>query len=172
MTGPDAELLAPPRSSSGLALTITRSFEAPPSLVFQAWTRPGMLVRWLGPRGFMAREVSQDLRPGGAWRACLRPEDGSSDLWQSGVYREVVPPRRLSFTFAWEGGQGCGPGHETLVTVDLREDGPLTVMTFRQAMFETVQRRDGHFEGWSSSFGRLAEFLAAGQTDDRKGYER
>jgi uncharacterized protein YndB with AHSA1/START domain len=168
MAGTDAGPLAPQRGQVGFELTITRSFAAPRGLVFKAWTRPEMLVRWLGPRGFMAREISQDVRPGGAWRACLRPDDGGDDLWQGGVYHEVVEPERLAFTFAWDGNDGCA-GRETLVTITLDEDGPRTLMTFRQKMFETVQRRDGHFEGWSSSFGRLAEFLADRAAEQQSG---
>ena len=140
-------------------LVITRVFDAPRKLVFRAWTDPDQARRWLGPRGFTAPHFEQDLRPGGAWRACLRPDDGGRDLWQGGVLKEVVEPERLVFTFAWDQEDGR-PGHETLVTVTFAEQDGRTVMTFRQAVFETVDQRDGHAGGWSSSFDRLAEHLA------------
>jgi uncharacterized protein YndB with AHSA1/START domain len=90
----------------------------------------------------------------------LRPDAGGPDLWQSGVYREIVAPRHLVFTFAWDQEDGT-PGHETLVTLTLAEEGGKTRMTFRQALFATVASRDGHAGGWSSSFERLAEHLAS-----------
>ncbi len=76
-----------------------------------------------------------------------------------GVYREIVEPERLVFTFVWEEADGT-PGREMLVTVSLAEHDGKTRMTFHQALFESVEDRDGHRDGWSSSFDVLAEYLA------------
>jgi uncharacterized protein YndB with AHSA1/START domain len=113
----------------------------------------------MGPRGFTASHVQQDLRSGGVWRACLHPSDGGRDLWHGGVYREVVEPERLVFTFAWDTEDGRR-GHETLITISFAEEQGKTRMTFRQAVFESVERRDAHEKGWSSTFDRLVEYLA------------
>src|SRR5712692_7136395 len=96
-------------------LVITRVFDAPRSLVFKAWTEPDRAVRWWGPQGFTTISCEMDVRPGGAWRICMRSPNGS-DEWQQGVYREIVEPERLVFTYAFEDASGK-PGHETLVTV-------------------------------------------------------
>lgn len=146
-------------ASAERVLLITRVFDAPRDLVFRAWTDPAHAKRWMGPRGFTATHLEQDLRPGGAWRACLRPDDGGRDLWQGGVFREVMPPERLVFTFAWDREDGSR-GHETLVTITFTEDQGRTRMTFRQAVFEAVEQRDSHRGGWNSSFDRLEEHLA------------
>jgi len=135
-------------------LTITRTFNAPAALVFKAWTQAEHLVRWLGPKSHPAREVEVDFREGGAWRACLRSPDGE-DLWMGGQYREISPPDRLVLTFAWD-----STGFETVVTIRLEEVGERTVMHFQQAPFASVDSRDSHNEGWSSSFDRLAEHVA------------
>jgi uncharacterized protein YndB with AHSA1/START domain len=135
-------------------LTITRTFNAPAALVFKAWTQAEHLVRWLGPKSHPAREVEVDFREGGAWRACLRSPDGE-DLWMGGQYREISPPDRLVLTFAWD-----STGFETVVTIRLEEVGERTVMHFHQAPFASVDSRDSHNEGWSSSFDRLAEHVA------------
>ena len=142
-------------------LVITRVFDAPRHLVFNAWADPAQSRQWMGPRGFTATDVTQDPRPGGAWRLCLRADDGSRALWQGGVFREITPPERLVFTFAWDDESGR-PGHEMLVTVSFaeREDGT-TLMTFRQEGFDTAENRDGHREGWGSTFDRLVDHLAA-----------
>jgi uncharacterized protein YndB with AHSA1/START domain len=148
-------------------LVITRVFDAPRHLVFNAWADPAQSRQWMGPRGFTATDVTQDPRPGGAWRLCLRADDGSRELWQGGVFREITPPERLVFTFAWDDEAGR-PGHEMLVTVTFaeRQDGT-TLMTFRQEVFDTVENRDGHREGWGSTFDRLAEHLAAARKKRR-----
>ena len=99
------------------------------------------------------------MRPGGSWRTCLRPKDGGPDLWQRGVYREIVEPERLVYTFSWDREDGA-PGHETLVTITFEEQGGKTLMTLKQAVFETTQNRDGHRWGWNSSFDRLGEYLS------------
>ena len=141
-------------------LVITREFNAPPGLVFKAWTDPAHAARWGGPDGFTATQVVGELRPGGRWRACLRRDEDGLELWQGGTYREVVPPERLVFTFAWDREDGS-PGDEMLITVLFAEAGGRTRMTFRQEGFPTVAMRDGHAGGWSSAFDRLAEHLAS-----------
>jgi uncharacterized protein YndB with AHSA1/START domain len=76
------------------------------------------------------------------------------------VYRDVVEPERLAFTWAWEDADGQ-PGHETLVTVDFVEQDAGTRLVVHQAGFESNNARDLHHEGWSSGLNRLADYLAA-----------
>jgi uncharacterized protein YndB with AHSA1/START domain len=140
-------------------LTIRRSFDAPRALVFRVWTEPQHLAQWSCPRGFTMTENSGDLRVGGAFSACMRSPEGS-DHRLRGVYREIVAPERLVFTHAWIDAGGT-PGPETIVTVTLAERNGRTEMTFHQGIFASVGARDGHQQGWTSCFERLAELLAA-----------
>ena len=140
-------------------LVIVREFQAPRALVFRAWTDPTLMRRWMGPRSHPMCAGDGDVRPGGAWRAALRPAQGGPDLWQGGRYLEVVEPERLVFTFAWDGEDGRR-GLETVVSVNFAETGGVTTMTFRQSVFETESSRDSHGVGWSSTFDRLEEFFA------------
>ena len=135
-------------------LTITRRFNAPPSLVFKAWTQPEHLVRWLGPKEFRAHDIALDVREGGSWRACITGPD-EDEHWMGGRYREISPHDRLVFTFAWD-----STGFETVVTITLAADGDQTAMTFHQAPFASVESRDSHNQGWTSSFDRLAALVA------------
>jgi uncharacterized protein YndB with AHSA1/START domain len=139
-------------------LVITRIFDAPRDVVFQAWTEPGRVARWWGPQGFVTTYCDMDIRPGGGFRVCMRSREGA-EHWKQGVYREVVEPERLVFTFAWEDAEGK-PGHQTLVTVSFAEEGAKTKLTLHQAVFETVARRDEHQRGWTSTLERFAEYLA------------
>jgi uncharacterized protein YndB with AHSA1/START domain len=142
-------------------LVIARIFDAPSHLVFQAWTQPDRAARWWGPQGFVTTYCNMDVRPGGTFRVCMRSPAGA-EHWKQGVYREVVPPERLVFTFAWEDAEGK-PGHQTLVTVTFAEHGDKTELTLHQAVFESVARRDEHRRGWASTLERFAEYLAKNQ---------
>ena len=139
-------------------LVITRVFDAPRPLVFKAWTKPEHLVRWWGPQGFTTPSCTMDVRPGGAFRLCMRSPEGT-DHWLRGVYREIVEPERLVCTWAWEDAEGK-PGHETLLTVSFAEHGGKTKLTLHQAVFESVTARDSHQGGWTECLDRLAEYLA------------
>jgi len=144
---------------AGGELIIKRVFAAPREKVFRAWTDPVQAMRWWGPRDYPATHMEIDARPGGKWRHCLTSLETGKELWQGGVFREVVAPERLVFTFAWE--EEGERGLETLVTVTFADQGAKTLMTFRQAPFQSVSERDGHHGGWTSTFDRLDDLLAA-----------
>jgi uncharacterized protein YndB with AHSA1/START domain len=139
-------------------LTITRVFDAPRDLVFKAWTDTAHGNEWSAPRRFMVAAFEADVRPGGALRLRMRTPDGE-ELRVGGIYREIVPPERIVSTHAWQNPDGT-LGHETIMTVELAARGDQTEMTFRQTGFESVEERDGHRDGWSECFDRLAEHLA------------
>jgi uncharacterized protein YndB with AHSA1/START domain len=139
-------------------LVIERVFDAPRRLVFRAWTAPEHLVRWWGPHGFTLPSCRMDFRPGGAFRCLMRSPEGT-DHRLRGVYREIVEPERLVFTFAWEDEEGR-LGHETLVTVTFADHGGRTKLILHQAVFESVTARDSHREGWTETLERLAAYLA------------
>jgi uncharacterized protein YndB with AHSA1/START domain len=88
----------------------------------------------------------------------MRSPQGT-DHWKRGVYREIVPPERIVFTFSWEDVDGK-PGHELLTTVTFAEHGTKTKLTLHQAVFETVERRDDHRGGWTSCLERFADYIA------------
>ena len=141
-------------------LTITRLFQAPRHLVFDAWTRDDHIARWWGPRDFTVPSCEIDARPGGAYRACLRSPQGT-DYRLQGTYREIARPHRLVFTFAWEDERGR-PKHETLCTVTFADQGEATLMTFHQALFDSMDDRDSHHGGWSEAIDKLEALLARG----------
>jgi len=139
-------------------LVVTRVLDAPRRLVFKAWTEPEQVARWWGPQGFVTTLCEMDIRPGGAYRVGMRSSQGTHHV-RRGVYREIVEPERIVFTYAWEDAEGK-PGHETLVTVTFAEQGTKTKLTLHQAIFETATARDAHQAGWTSCLERFAEYLA------------
>jgi uncharacterized protein YndB with AHSA1/START domain len=140
--------------------TITRVFDAPRELVFQAWTEPAHFTHWFGPRGFTTplATISMDVRPGGAWRATMVAADGA-EAPIHGVYREVAAPERLVFT---TGDPDNTSGQvASVATVTLTELGGATKMVFHQAGYNTDQAHaDAAKAGWMEFFERLAEHLA------------
>jgi uncharacterized protein YndB with AHSA1/START domain len=139
------------------ALTLTRVFDAPVRLVFQAWTEGRHLKHWSAPRGFTIPHSEGEAKPGTAWRCCMRRPDGT-DLWLGGVYREVVQDRLLVMTHAWDD-EDSRPGHETVVTVRFEDLGGQTRVTLHQGPFDSTASRDGHLGGWSECLERLSELL-------------
>jgi uncharacterized protein YndB with AHSA1/START domain len=144
-------------------LVLTRVFDAPRELVFEAWTDPDRVAAWWGPKGFTTVSYDMDIRPGGTYRFCMRSPQGI-DYWKQGVYREVAAPERLIFTFTWVNTDGS-LGQEMLVTVTFAVEGEKTRMTFHQGPFETVAEHDDHLRGWTSTFERFAGYLANAFSD-------
>ena len=141
-------------------LVITRIFHAPRALVWKAWADPKHMIQWMGPRNHPARHIEGDFRPGGAWRRAMTGE-GGDDLWHGGVYREIVEPERMVFTFAWDGDDGK-PENEMLITITFAEEGANTKMTFHQTLFRSAEQCNNHIASWglTGTFDRLEEFLA------------
>jgi uncharacterized protein YndB with AHSA1/START domain len=137
---------------------LTRVFDAPVDLVWRAWTEQEHLAKWSAPRGYTITRGEGDLRAGGKWRCCMRDPDGA-EHWLGGVYREIVPPRLLVMTHAWDD-EGGKPGPETVVTVRLEDLGGRTKLTLEQTGFASDESRDGHKGGWSECLDILAEHLA------------
>lgn len=143
--------------AAGLELKIERVIHAPRERVFKAWTDPKLAVQWWGPKAYPATFLEMDVSVGGAWRGMLRSVADGTVLSHRGVFREIVEPSLISFTFAWdaEGERGM----ETLVTLTFEDLGGKTRFTLHQSPFITAGERDGHVEGWNSALNRLEHSL-------------
>lgn len=138
-------------------LDIEREFDAPRELVFQVWTDAEHFAQWCAPAGLDIVENTLDLRRGGVWWSRMIAPDGEECI-ASGVYREIVEPERLVFTYAHEMPDGSR-GPETLVTVTFTEQQGRTVVHLHQAVFDTVENRVAHSMGWGECLDRLAAHL-------------
>jgi uncharacterized protein YndB with AHSA1/START domain len=141
-------------------IAMTCAFEAPRRLVFEAWTRPELLRRWYGPRGWSLEVCEIDLKVGGAWRYVSR-QPGGKKVGQRGIYQEVVPGKRLVYTESWD---DWNPG-EVLVTTSFEEEGGRTTVT-NTLRFPSQEVRDmllksGMDSGYADECARLAELMAA-----------
>jgi uncharacterized protein YndB with AHSA1/START domain len=144
-------------------LVMKRAFAAPHRMVFDAYTRPELIRRWLGAFAGWEFDVCEvDLREGGAYRWVWRNTDGRT-MGMGGVYREISAPHRLvcteKFDESWYEGEG-------LVTATFVEAGGTTTLTVTMR-YESTATRDGVLaspmeEGVSASYDRLEEMLVAG----------
>jgi uncharacterized protein YndB with AHSA1/START domain len=141
-------------------IRLTRAFDAPRRLVWEAITKPEHVARWWGLRGSTLTVCEMDFRPGGAWRFVLRGPDGQDHPFK-GEYREVVPPERVVSTFIYDV-EGIRD-HESLETLTLDErDGKTTLSV--TVLHKSKEARDGHLQsgmefGAAQSYDRLAELL-------------
>jgi uncharacterized protein YndB with AHSA1/START domain len=139
-------------------IVLTRVFNAPRKLVFDAWTNPKYLPQWmLGPDGWTMPVCEIDLRPGGSWHFIWRHSSGK-EMEMRGAYREVQPPERLVSSESW------GPGRpETLNTLVLSEHAGVTTATIT-ILYVSKEARDaaiatGMKVGMAMSYDRLESFL-------------
>jgi uncharacterized protein YndB with AHSA1/START domain len=137
---------------------ITRAFNAPRRLVFEAWTKPEHVRQWYGLKAMTMTVCDIDLRPGGAWRYVVAGPDGSEHGF-SGVYREIAPPERLVYTEGYE----AMPGHDYLSTLTFDEQQGKTTVTMH-LLYKSQEDRDGHLgsgmeAGMNETLDRLEALL-------------
>ncbi len=145
--------------SAGLRLQVSKVIRANRERVFDAWTRPEVMKKWFGPADMSADEITIDLRVGGSYRIAMQRCESSTGAPDTavatGVYREIVRPERLSFS--WN--NNWTPGEETLVTVLLKEVAGGTELTLIHERFGSTESMGGHERGWLGSVAKLADFL-------------
>jgi uncharacterized protein YndB with AHSA1/START domain len=149
-----------------LEVVVVRDFNAPRSLVFEAWTRPELVSRWLlGPPGWTMPVCEMDVRVGGKFRWRWRNEAGA-EFGFTGVFREVVRPSRIVHTEVYDPGTvGGDMGGEALITAVLTETNGITTYT-TTIRYQSKADRDaavstGMTDGMEQSFAQLDALLAA-----------
>ena len=141
-------------------IAMTRCFDAPRSLVFDALTKPEVLKRYFATPGWSLVVCEIDLKEGGAYRYVWRSDDGA-EMGMGGLYREILAPERIVNTEAFD--EPWYPG-EALDTTVLGEQGGTTILTLT-VLYESREARDavlktGMEHGLSAIYDRLAELLA------------
>lgn len=141
-------------------IVMTRIFNAPRELIFNAYTDPNLIPQWWGLKRLMTTVVKMEVRPGGIWRFVQRGSDGNEYVF-NGMYHEIVPPGRLVYAFEFE----AAPSHVWLETVTFEEEHDGKTKLTDKVLFQTVEDHDmmlksGVQEGVAESMDRLAEHLA------------
>ena len=143
---------------SDTEIVLSREFDAPRDLVFEAHSSCEHMSRWWGPRRYEVVSCDIDFRPGGKWRIVHRGDDGQEFAFR-GEYREINRPDSITWTFEFEG----FPGAISVETIRLEEHDGRTTLT-ATAVYQSSEHRDamlesGMAEGATETMQRLAEYL-------------
>src|SRR6266852_821403 len=152
----------PVEDTSDREILITRVFDAPRDLVWEAWTDPKQVVQWWGPTGFTTTIHEMDVRPGGVWRHTMRGPDGT-EYPNLSVFIEVVKPERIVYSHG--GGRKGHPAAQFEATWTFEAQDAKTKLTSRMvfpsaAARELAVRTYNAVEGGNQTLGRLSEQLA------------
>lgn len=141
-------------------IVITRVFDAPRELVFDAWTDREHIDKWWGPKGFTNTTHFMDVRPGGMWRYTMHGPDGT-DYRDRITYLEVVRPEKLVYLHGEDTDDGANHFRGSTTFVDLNGKTELTL----RIVFDTVEQRNeavekiGAIEGGNQTLDRLGDYL-------------
>lgn len=149
-------MTAPRPLEHEISLTLHRTIDAPIETVYAAWTDPEMMRRWFAPGDLAVARAVAEVEVGGTFLVEMRGTDGERHLTR-GVYREVVPNRRLVHTWQWEGSDV-----ESLVTVEFEaESARTTQLTLTHSRFADAESRDRHEGGWNGCIVKLTALFPA-----------
>jgi uncharacterized protein YndB with AHSA1/START domain len=152
------------------SLKITRVFDATPEQVWQEWTNPDLYKCWSGSEDYTTPYARFDLRVGGKYLSANRGPDGT-EIWSTGIYKEIVEPNRIVMTFsvADEKGNVVPPSNyglgadtpmEMEVELNLENIGGKTRLTLEQCGLPEEAILEQTREGWKQSFDKLARCLS------------
>ena len=142
-------------------VVITRTYDVPARLLFEAWSKPEHLMKWFGPVGWPLTLCEVDFRVGGRFRFAMTGPSGQQNTPFGGEYLEIVPNLKIVFDNAFE-----APGAEKMImTITFDEKGGKTLLTFH-TLFASVAMKKAHVDagfvqGTGSGLDQLTDVVAA-----------
>ena len=147
-----------PRLAEKPSLTLNRHYPVAPEKVWRAWTDPQAVKRWWGPTpGEPVSLAELDVRVGGRFRIVFGGPDGRLHEC-AGTYKEVVPNKKLVFTWSWP---NTTPERVSVVTIVFKDLNGKTELVFKHEQLFDEKVRDDHKRGWTGTLDKLDEFLRA-----------
>jgi uncharacterized protein YndB with AHSA1/START domain len=144
-----------PADTTGPSVQVRRRVRATAEEIFDLWTRPDLMARWMSPfPGAVDCQASCDLRPGGAFSLVMSSAQSSREV--SGTYLQIERPHKLVFTWI-----GLLTNHvSTLVTVEFHPRGEETDLVLTHERLPTPAIREGHTRGWGNILDHLADAVS------------
>ena len=145
---------------------LQHTYDATPEQVFAAWANPEALGKWFGPHSHTCKVEVFEFREGGRYQVRMVPTgkdadcegDPTNDSVCAGQFVEIIPNQRIVMTFDWiENGAPLG---DSLLTIELSEDGDKTRLSLVHERLPDEQLRDAHESGWQGSLECLEEYLS------------
>ena len=148
-------------------MKITRVFDAPPALLWKAWTEPKYVAQWWGPKGFTSPSCQMDFRVGGKYLFCMKSPDGQ-EFWNAGEYHEIIPHQKIAATMFFADAQGnrVNPAHygieheaiddapDIITFEDLGNNQTRVTFLGNESMKEAT--KSGQVEGMNQVFDKVA----------------
>jgi uncharacterized protein YndB with AHSA1/START domain len=152
-------------------MVITRVFDAPRALVWEAWTNPKYVMQWWGPKGFAAPFCEIDFRVGGKFLCCMRTPDGQEG-WNAGEYHEIVLHEKIVYSMYFSDSKGnkvepeeygieheaIDDGHDVVIFEDFGNGQTKLTFIGNETMQNAVE--SGQLEGWKQTLDKVAEVVA------------
>jgi len=157
------------KDTSDREIVLSRVFDAPRELAWDAWTDPKQVAQWWGPKGFTTTIHEMDVRPGGVWRQTMHGPDGT-DYPSVSTFLEVVKPERI--VYSHDGGKTGEPGHQFAATwtfealTDKRTKLTVRMVFTTAALRDHIEKTYRAIEGGTQTLARLGEYLE--NTDVKK----
>jgi uncharacterized protein YndB with AHSA1/START domain len=152
-------------------MVITRVFDAPRALVWEAWTNPKYVMQWWGPKGFTSPFCKMDFRVGGKFLCCMKTPDGQ-EFWNGGEYHEIVPHEKIVYSMYFSDAKGnkvepehYGIEHEAIdgahdvVTFEDFGNGQTKLTLIGNESMESA-KTSGQVEGWIQTLDKVAAVVA------------
>jgi uncharacterized protein YndB with AHSA1/START domain len=138
------------------SVQLSQTFQFPVEQVYQAWTQPEAIRQWLGC-DMKTKGVKMDLQVGGQWKILAESEEDNREFLIYGTYQEIIPNRKLVFT--WSLDSAKIDTKDTLVTVTFRDLGNATEVTLTHERFANLEATEAHTYGWTISLETLDSYL-------------
>jgi uncharacterized protein YndB with AHSA1/START domain len=145
-------------ASAGVVLVARKTIRGTAERLFDAWTQPGQLMKWWGPRSMVCSAAEVDLRVGGRYRIANQTPDGNV-IWISGEFEAIERPHRLVYT--WRVGAETGPSERVSVAFNPHGDSTEVIVTHERIANAAV--RDRHEQGWVDCLEGLSRYLGSGR---------
>ena len=143
----------PAAGTTGFKLTVARVINAPCAAVWRAWTEPKQLAQWFSPKEVECRDLTADVKVGGAFRVHMISARG--EHFAIGKYKEIVPNKRLQFSMEWE--NYAMPN--SVVTISFEDLGATTRLTLVHEGLSDEEDLQQHTHGWNSQMEKFAELM-------------
>lgn len=145
-------------SAQSATVTVSRVLSATPERVFACWTEPRHLANWFRPEARLTTPIAEvDLRVGGKYRIGIHDAERNTTFICHGEFRELDPPRRISYTWDWENPEMSGI--DSVVTVEFRTHGEQETEVTISHVFQDAGQVGGHEQGWVGCLEQLACLL-------------
>ncbi|WP_207532077.1 SRPBCC family protein [Desertivirga arenae] len=156
-------------TNNELSLEVTREFKVPAEQVYNAWTEFEALKQWWKPLNSELTDLQNDLKSEGVVQYTFTRTDNNETYTVGGEYSEVVPGKKLVYSWKWELPEETSTENDYQLDVEFNDQGSGSVLRVKQQGFESEEASKPHYEGWESALDALESYLNGGSAASDSG---